>query len=543
MGLDQESGINERFMTDPSLAEVVDQIFLKMHEAFKKNSKLLDEYQDAQRPSLFHHRSSGKSISLYHANVASGDSAALTFFVDLQSPKGIPPSAKLTLKNYGRRVKWATLDKKRIEVLVKSLTKYNSKLECLATTTEQHAMRRRWRTHFLAPSQPGDLVHVQDAAKIIGHHDLFVQASSKALIREIDQKENLHANHDSTKLKTVVDSVVDMTNSLHHWRLDHDRLDYEGVMMMADHARTLAMYTFHTGKQDPVLVDWSRCRDDSWRLQNIEAFQFRVSNLARVLNRELLPRGFRILQCIGYINASNATMIGYVFRPPPEALPGKEPVSLHQILRAVTNASDIPELGVRFALARAIVTTVFEFHNIGWLHKNIQPENILFWPSKHIGGELDLRKPYLVGFDLSRSNQPGEVSEKPISSETDDLYRHPAYKGPEATGFRPAYDYYSLCIVLFEIAMWRLVSKISTKGGNERRKASLEDPDYVHKTVMNGGQDLGRYIGARYRDAVLSTVSGEFDQIWDKSNEETRDLALQHAFQKRVVDAVAFCQA
>ena len=46
----------------------------------------------------------------------------------------------------------------------------------------------------------------------------------------------------------------------------------------------------------------------------------------------------------------------------------------------------------------------------------------------------------------------------------------------------------------------------SNGGGAERRNSSLADSDFVHKTVTNGSQDPGRYIGARYCDAVLATI-------------------------------------
>ena len=452
------------------------------------------------------------------------------------------PGTRKTLENYGRIVKWATRDKKRLEHLVQTLTKYNNDLDRLATTAEQYSMRRRWRTHFIAPQQLDDLRLLQDAATLVGHDDLSQEASSKAFVQEVYQQEDVCARLGSTQLKAVVESEDDMPDSLNSWNFEFDRLQFEGYAIFANHARILATYTYQSGKEDPVLVDWSRCQDDSWRRRNPEAFKIRVSSLARVLNRDLLPKGFRVLQCIGYVNASSTT-IGYVYRPPVEAVPGGEPKSLHQILSAVENTTDIPELGIRFDLARAIVTTVFEFHNIGWLHKNIQPQNILFWPSRDNGGEIDLRKPYLVGFDLSRSSQPGEATEKPLSSEGDDLYRHPDYKGPQTTDFKPAYDYYSLCIVLFEIAMWRLVSKISFKEGTDRRKSSLADPDYIHKTVTNKTQDLGRYIGAKYRDAVLASISMEFDEVWNAAEEDSRDLALQKAVQSKVVDAIDFCQA
>ena len=115
------------------------------------------------------------------------------------------------------------------------------------------------------------------------------------------------------------------------------------------------------------------------------------------------------------------------------------------------------DLGERFELVKTLVTTVFNIHNIGWVHKNIQSKNILFWP-KQGRDELDLSRPYLMGFDISRPNQPGEVSEKPMSYFEDDLYRHPQYKGMFARSFQPSFDLYSLGIILYEVGMWRNIA-------------------------------------------------------------------------------------
>lgn len=512
-----------------------------MKETFDDSAKMLEDYQGAQSPPPASESDQSKWTDLTLIVLVPGhldDHCPL----EPDLPRRVSPGTRKTLENYSRIVKWATRDKKRLENLIQTLTKYNNDLDRLATTVEQASMRRRWRTQFMAPRQLEDLRTLQEAATLTGHDDLYREASSKAFVQEVYESEDVCAKLQSTQLQAITEPVTDVSESLDSWKLEFKRLHLEGVAIMAHNMRTLAEYAFETGKKDAILVDWSRCRDDSWRRHNPGAFQIRVCNLARVLNRDLLPKGFRVLQCIGYVHASSTT-IGYIYRPPVEALPGQDPVSLHHILKKVNGPSDIPELGVRFELAKAIITTVFEFHNVGWLHKNIQPENILFWPRKDLGGELDLRKPYLVGFDLSRSNQPGEITEKPISSEGEDLYRHPSYKGPQATGFKPAYDYYSLSIVLFEIAMWRLVSKTSSKDGADRRKASLADPDFVHRTVIGVTQDLGRYIGARYRDAVLATINLEFDDIWEAAEEDRRDLALQQAFQSKVVDAIDFCQA
>ena len=50
MGIDRESGINERFQTHPTLLETIKQILIKMNETFNDSAKMLEEYQGAQSP-------------------------------------------------------------------------------------------------------------------------------------------------------------------------------------------------------------------------------------------------------------------------------------------------------------------------------------------------------------------------------------------------------------------------------------------------------------------------------------------------------------
>ena len=545
MGIDQGAGIDERLHNDQGLLEILKGILINMKESLEDSSKLLVEYQDAQSPSA----ASGSGQSKYITSKLYQGSAIVTLATEPELPRRISPGTRKTLENYGRVVKWATRDKKKLEQLVKALNKYNTDLDHLASNYQQASLRRSLRTQFLAPEIHEDLLLLQETAVMIGHDELRHVASSKAFVKEVYRSEDLCDALNAAQLKEVVTSDKEMSNSLDSWRLDFGRLQYDGVAILNNHSRTVGTYRHGHGESDAVIVDWTKCQDDSWRRRNPEAFEIRVSSLARVLNRDLLPKGFRVLQCIGYLNASSTT-IGYMFRTPMHAAPHSEPVSLHQILSDVNGPADIPELGTRFDLAKAIATTIFEFHNIGWLHKNIHPKNILFWPSKDHDEAPDLRAPYLVGFDLSRSTQPGDVSEKPVAAEEEDLYRHPAYKGPDATGFKPSYDYYSLGILLFEIAMWRLVSfkrdrRASSTSSKDkgRQHTNFSDPDFIEKTVADAAQDLGRYIGRRYRDAVLFAIKMEFDGIYDALGEDERDLALQKAVQSKVIDAVDFCQA
>ena len=333
------------------------------------------------------------------------------------------------------------------------------------------------------------------------------------------------------------------------YRLEMDQLQWHEKQYATDQIRAMARFG-----EESVIVDWRCCQDDSWRRTHPKAFRRRTENLTRILNSDLKPLNLSILHCVGYLNQSQ-NVTGYAFRLPSGAQPGQKPVTLYDLLKRVERpkqTKNLPDLGERFELAKALVTTVFNIHNIGWVHKNIQPKNILFWPKSDAAerDELDLSKPYLMGFDISRPNQPGEVSEKPLSHFEDDLYRHPHYKGLYARSFQPSFDIYSLGVILYEIGMWRNVAYQGTSRSNNPRRSSLpthnSDPQLVERMVEQGTiMAMKQYTGARYQDAVKSCLSRDFDNLWEmEAGDQQRQLqAYLELFQNMVVDKLAVCNA
>ena len=179
------------------------------------------------------------------------------------------------------------------------------------------------------------------------------------------------------------------------------------------------------------------------------------------------------------------------------------------------------------------------------MHKNLLSKNIIFWPKTGTVDLPDLTKPYLLGFDISRPNQSGEESEKPYSSREDDLYRHPDYREPNPKPFKPSFDLYSLGIILFEIAMWRVVS-LQTRRSSQAHlqlQVDLADPEFIEKVVLGPAKDLGRFTGVRYRDAVMACLNREFDKICDSGEGFNGMQEYQNEVQNRIVDAIAFCNA
>ncbi|KAI4126001.1 MAG: hypothetical protein LQ338_003983 [Usnochroma carphineum] len=489
---------------------------------------------------------SNKTLEAYGHVVGvpdTGDMSDLELLEKLQISVTSPK--KRSILGLARTIKFVLRDKKKMEALIKELSYWNDSLDKMTSRLEQESARRRLRVKF-STGNIDELHNLRAAAALLQHQDLEKMASARTVIERGYSDEPPAQPPDGATLP----SETATTAAENDFRLEMNQLAWQGLPFMTDQSRAMATY-----RGEGIIVDWRLCRDDTWRRQNPRAFRQRTENLTRVLNSDLRALNVAVLHCVGYLDQSS-TVTGYAFKIPPEATPGQKPITLHQLLtNPAMKPSDVPDLGDRFELAKALTTTVFEILNIGWLHKNIQPKNVLFWPKKGTRDRWDLSKPYLVGFDISRPNQPGEVSEKPLSDPDDDIYRHPHYRSSSSSStgpFLPSFDMYSLGIMLFEIGIWR---NVGYQGSRRPSRPTLEthksDPNFIEKVVMDGPvMDLKRHMGVKYRDAVTACLSMELDRIWEGKGDggvggkgEERLKFFQGEVQTRVVDAIAVCSA
>ena len=435
-----------------------------------------------------------------------------------------------------KTLKFVLREKKRMQQLIQQLSYWNDSLDKMISRLDQESARRRLRAHF-STSDTSELRDLEAAAAFLKHQDIQRMARARTIIEQGDIREPLDRSQ-AQSTETLPSTPPP------EYRLEMNDLEWRDIPYRTDRPRAMA-----TLKGEPVIVDWRSCHDDTWRRDHPAAFRQRTENLTRILNTDLRPLNLSILHCVGYLDR-NANVTGYAFRLPPEAETSQVPRTLHQLLANVRKADDIPDLGERFQLAKALVSTLFEIHNMGWLHKNVQPKNILFWPRKGMNDEFDISKPYLMGFDIARPNLPGEFSEKPPARPEDDLYRHPNYKGPKPRSFRPSFDMYSLGVVLYEIGVWRRVSVASQTTPRESGRPPIptynSDPQYIDTLVRSGSvSEMKRFTGARYRDAVMACLKRDFDDMWEQEDGD-REKQLQKYLEQvqiRIVDAIAHCSA
>lgn len=127
----------------------------------------------------------------------------------------------------------------------------------------------------------------------------------------------------------------------------------------------------------------------------------RVRKLATLLHSQKDP-SFRVLPCRGYFEDRVGSRFGFVFDIPPGASP--KPTSLHDALNVASSRSKRPSITQRLKLAHKVAESLYLLHTVGWVHKSLRSESILFFETNATAGKSGsmYETPWLSGFEYSR---------------------------------------------------------------------------------------------------------------------------------------------
>jgi hypothetical protein len=236
-----------------------------------------------------------------------------------------------------------------------------------------------------------------------------------------------------------------------------------------------------------------------------------------------------ILPCKGYYNDVGSDRYIFVFQLP-EAEPAGSSVNNVTVRTLLEYISDLktpqPPLQSRLAMALRVAEALRNLHTVGWLHKAIRSENILFCtnPSATEWNE-GTRGPYLAGFGFARAANLTEFSETPQAIPEIEIYCHDAIVGPNPKSFRKIFDLYALGILLLEIGIWKPFSKIigdalASKGKtlpadshvSPRMRRELLQEDRVGSVMQN----LAVSCPGAYCEAVKICIDSRLEDQWDE---------------------------
>lgn len=156
------------------------------------------------------------------------------------------------------------------------------------------------------------------------------------------------------------------------------------------------------------------------------------------------------------------------------------PQSLLSFLQhaADTVSNNMPCLEDRFRLAFRLALSLLHIHAKGISHRNINSSNVVFvdedrptdansMPWK----EGAIRHPLLTSFDTCAEDTRVPHQESFISK----IYRHPMAESGKRTAYKPAYDIYSLGLILLEVGLWMPIHQLwKTKYSHQIFKARLQ---------------------------------------------------------------------
>ncbi|KAF3934318.1 hypothetical protein ABW19_dt0208206 [Dactylella cylindrospora] len=173
-----------------------------------------------------------------------------------------------------------------------------------------------------------------------------------------------------------------------------------------------------------------------------------IENLARRL-QQAEPDTFGLLRCYGLLkykdrNSGGLAAIDFIYRTPTDSAP---PASLREHLLEQNPVS----ISAILKIAKQLVRSVSYIHACNFVHKNIQPENILVFPDS--GSRLG--SSFLVGFNQFR-NINFQTSMLGDPAWHRNLYRHPQRQGMHVQNrYMMQHDIYSIGVCLLEIGLWR----------------------------------------------------------------------------------------
>lgn len=145
---------------------------------------------------------------------------------------------------------------------------------------------------------------------------------------------------------------------------------------------------------------------------------------------------------------------------------------------------------------------------------------------------LALQQPYMVGFDHSRLDNEMEFTSGPSHKQSQKPYQHPRHRGSNLMHrYHPEYDYYSIGVVLLELASWKPIEAIVQANGDGRLPENT-NPKWLLEVVPW----LGSTMGAVYRDAVTACLNGELAS-------PDAGLRPMELFEALVVNRIERCSA
>jgi serine/threonine protein kinase len=250
----------------------------------------------------------------------------------------------------------------------------------------------------------------------------------------------------------------------------------------------------------------------------------RIQGLVAML-RQPKSSNFRVMDCLGAFHDPEDQRFGIVYGFPQNR---STSIRLHYLLKGGgSKGLRQPHIGQKFTLAKTLAACLQAVHLSGWIHKDINSYNILFFTSGNQPSEEEYRTPSLIGFQYSRENERDAYTSGPAYNDETRQYQHPCYREGSAS-FRREFDYYSLGVVLWEIGVWECLNSVD--------KNRVMSPSKLRdKCISICGKQILERMGPIYKEVVMTCLEAE-----SQLSGAEADVAMD--FQKDVIEKLESCR-
>ena len=189
-----------------------------------------------------------------------------------------------------------------------------------------------------------------------------------------------------------------------------------------------------------VIIEYKSYEQDRTGSIN-EIVSRRILQLVALLHETKNVR-FRVLRCINFFDDVPGKRVGFAFEFPEQGVPASLDSKL--ISKKLK-----PGLGTRMKLAYALAESIGHLHSVGWVHKSLRSENIIFLPGTAMDQSTEvqeiaiLEQPRIFGFEYSRLDSDFS-SGRPDYDIKRNIYRHPQRWGQPSETFSKIHDIYGI---------------------------------------------------------------------------------------------------
>lgn len=238
-----------------------------------------------------------------------------------------------------------------------------------------------------------------------------------------------------------------------------------------------------------------------------------------------------MLKCVNFFDDVPEKRIGFAFALP-VPLSTIPPSSLDTKL---TSKKMKPGLGTRVKPAHALAESLAHLHSVGWVHKSLRSENIIFLPGTETSTSTDspevaiLEHPRVLGFEYSRLDSDFS-SGRPDHDIKRNIYRHPQRWVQPSETFSRIHDIYgtssykyprslnvdmylALGAMLLEIGLWKSLAQLDAGAllKPAANSAILETAEATQSRLLkHAKRRLEFYTGERYQAIVIKCLQGDF---------------------------------